>query len=111
MPLFAKKETVYGPEQVSVGDFDITVDGCYRNVVSIPIDLKPHRRLYVKVDSPHPVDVVVARENGSSAEHREGVTHVLMGPYDTGKARSMGVFLGVDKGDKALVTLEAWTER
>lgn len=109
--IFAKREQVYGPEQVSVGDFDVTVDGCYRNVVPISLDLKPHRKLYVKIDSAHPVDVVVAREDHSSAAHKEGVTHVLLGPFDTGRAMSMGVFLGVDKGDKALVTLEAWTDR
>lgn len=111
MPLFAKKEQVYGPEEVSVGDFDITVDGCYRNVVPIPLEVRPHRSLYVKVDSNAPVDVVVAREDGSSVAHKDGVTHTVMGPFDTGKSKSMGVFLGVMKGDKASVTLESWTDK
>ena len=51
MSLFSKKVQVYGPETVSVGDFDPTVDGCYRNVVTIPLNVKPHRMLYVKVSS------------------------------------------------------------
>ncbi len=111
MPLFAKREQVYGPEMISVGDFDITVDGCYRNVVPVPLDVRPHRMLRVRVDSDAPVDVVIAREDGSAAVHRDGVTHAEFGPFDTGKAKSMGVFLGVNKGDKATVTLDAWIDK
>ncbi len=111
MSLFAKKEQVFGPEQISVGDFDVTVDGCYRNVVPVPFDLKPHRMLYVRIDSAHPVNVVVAREDRSSVLHKEGVTHAVLGPFDTGRSRSMGIILGVDKGDRAVVAVEAWTDR
>ena len=71
--MFGKREQVYGPETVSVGDFDITVDGCYRNVVTIPLDVRPHRMLRVSVKSDHPVDVAVAREDHSAAGHKDGV--------------------------------------
>lgn len=111
MPLFNKKEPVYGPETLSVGDFDPTVDGCYRNVVAIPLDVKPRRALMVKVTSDFPVDVVIAKEDHSAAGHKDGITEVVMGPYETGKSHSMGIFLGVYRGDKAKVTVEAWTER
>ena len=47
MSLFEKREQVYGPELVSVGDLDLTVDGGYRNVVTIPLDVKPKRSLMV----------------------------------------------------------------
>ena len=73
MPMFGGRETVFGPETVSVGDFDITVDGCYRNVVPIALDVKPRRMLRVRISSDHPVDVVIAREDRSSACHKEGV--------------------------------------
>lgn len=110
MALFVKREQVYGPEIVSVGDFDVTVDGCYRNVVTIPLEVKPKRMLRVKVTSDHPVDVLVAREDNSSAGHKDGVMEATLGPFETGKSHSMGIFLGVYKGDKAKVTVEAWTD-
>lgn len=109
--LFGKREQVYGPETVSVGDFDITVDGCYRNVVTIPLEVRPHRMLRVSVKSDHPVDVAVAREDHSAAGHKDGVMEATLGPFDTGKHKSMGIFLGVYKGDKAKVTVEAWTDK
>ncbi len=111
MALFDKREQVYGPETVSVGDFDITVDGCYRNVVTIPLEVRPHRLLRVSVKSNHPVDVVVAREDRSSAGHKDGVMDAVLGPFDTGKSKSMGILLGVYKGDKASVVVEAWTDK
>lgn len=111
MSLFEKREQVYGPETLSVGDFDITVDGCYRNVVTIPLDVKPRRMLRVSVKSDHPVDVVVAREDRSAAGHKEGVMEATLGPFDTGKNKGMGILLGVFKGDKAMVTVEAWIDK
>lgn len=109
--MFESRETVYGPETVPVGEFDPTVDGCYRNVVTIALDVKPRRFLRVRVTSDHPVDVVVAREDRSSAGHKEGVMDATFGPYETGRSRSMGILLGVFRGDKANVTVEAWTDR
>ncbi len=111
MSLFERREQVYGPETVSVGDLDLTVDGCYRNVVTIPLDVRPRRALYVHADSDFPVDVVVASETGAAVGHREGVRDATLGPYSTGKLRNMGIILGLYPGDKAKVTLEAWMER
>lgn len=111
MSLFDKREIVYGPETVSVGDLDYSVEGCYRNVVTIPLTVKPKRMLRIRIDSDAPVDVVVANENRSSVEHREGVRMGEFGPYDTGKAKSMGIILGVFRGDKAKVNVEAWVDK
>ena len=111
MSLFDKKEVVYGPETVSVGDLDYSVEGCYRNVVTIPLTVKPKRMLRIRIDSDAPVDVVIANENRSSVEHREGVRTGEFGPYDTGKAKSMGIILGVFRGDKAKVNVEAWVDK
>lgn len=109
--MFDKRVQVFGPEVVSVGDFDPTVDGCYRNVVTISLDVKPRRMLHVKVSSDIPVDVVVANSDRSAAGHREQVTEAVLGPYPTGKSDDMGILLGVFKGDKAKVNLEVWTDR
>ena len=111
MSLFEKREQVYGPELVSVGDLDLTVDGGYRNVVTIPLDVKPKRSLMVKVSSDNPVDVVIANEKGAAIAHKEGVRDALLGPYSTGKLKSMGIVLGLYPGDKAKVNIEAWMER
>lgn len=111
MSLFDKREIVYGPETVSVGDLDYSVEGCYRNVVTIPLTVKPKRMLRIRIDSDAPVDVVIANENRSSVEHREGVRMGEFGPYDTGKAKSMGIILGVFRGDKAKVNVEAWVDK
>lgn len=89
----------------------MTVDGCYRNVVPIELVVKPKRMLRVKISSDHPVDVVIAREDRSSACHKEGVMDATFGPFETGKSRSMGILLGVFRGDKASVTVEAWIDR
>ena len=87
MSLFEKREQVYGPEVVSVGDLDLTVDGGYRNVVTIPLDVKPKRMLTVRVSSDFPVDVVVANEKGTAVGHKEGVRDATLGPYSTGKLK------------------------
>lgn len=111
MSLFAKKVTVLGPEVVSVGDFDPTVDGCYRNVVTIPLEVKPRRQLYVRVRSDNPVDIVVAKDDRSAAGHKENQTDITMGPFDTGKMTSMGIILGIYRGEKASVEIEAWIDK
>lgn len=111
MSLFDKREVVYGPEVVTVGELDYSVEGCYRNVVTIPLVVKPKRMLRVRIKSDAPVDVVVANENRSAAGHREAVREAEFGPYDTGKSKSMGIILGVFRGDKANVTVEAWVDK
>lgn len=111
MSLFDKREQLYGPEVVSVGDLDLSVDGCYRNVITIPLDVKPKRMVYVKVSSDFPVDVVIANEKGAAVGHKDGVRDILLGPYSTGKLKSMGILLGLYPGDRAKVNLEAWMER
>jgi hypothetical protein len=111
MSFFEKRTQVYGPEEISIGEFDATADGFYRNVVTIPLDVKPNHVLYVSVKAGNPVDVVVARENGSAVQHKDRITDVVMGPYPTEKAKSMGIIIGVFRGDRSKATVEAWMER
>ena len=111
MSLFEKRTQVYGPETVEIGQFDPTADGFYRNVVTIPLTIKPNHLLYVKVESDAPVDIVVARDNGSAVQHKDRQTDITMGPYPTEKLKSMGIIVGVYRGDKATARIEAWMER
>jgi len=111
MSLFDKKTQVYGPETLEVGTFDPTVDGFYRNVITIPLEIKHNHVLYVKVKADKPVDIVVARDNGSAIQHKDRQTDVVMGPYPTEKYDSMGIIIGVFRGDISHATVEAWMER
>ncbi len=109
--MFDKREQVYGPETMPIGEFDPTVDGFYRNVITIPLEVRPKRMLRVRVTSDNPVDVAIARGDNSSAGIKTGITDVTMGPYETGKFKSMGILIGIFKGDKATITVEAWTDK
>lgn len=111
MSFFEKRTQVYGPETFTVGQFDPAADGLYRNVYPVELTVKPNHVLYVSVKSDAPVDIVVAREDGSSVQHKDKQMDIVLGPYPTEKHKSMGVILGVFRGDKANVTLEAWMER
>ncbi len=111
MGLFEKRTQVFGPETVSVGDFDITVDGCYRNVFVTTLKVRPRHLLYVSIDSDNPVDVAVANEDNSSAGHKDRITKGVLGPFSTRKFSTMGLFLGVYRGDKAKVRVDVWMEK
>lgn len=111
MSFFDKRTQVYGPETLSIGDFDPTVDGFYRNVVTIPLTIKHNQNLFVKVSSDNPIDIVIARDNGSAVTHKDRQKDIVMGPFPTEKYESMGIILGVFRGDKATAKVEAWTER
>jgi hypothetical protein len=111
MSLFEKRTQVFGPETITVGEFDPTADGFYRNVYPIPLDVKPNHVLYVKLKADKPVDIVIAREDGSAVQHKDRQTDIQMGPFPTDKHKSMGIILGVFRGDKSTVEIEAWMER
>jgi len=111
MALFAKRTQVFGPETFPIGELDLSVDGCYRNVKTFELKVKPKHDLYVEVTSDAPIDVVVAAEDQSKLGYRDQVTDARLGPYDTGKSESMGLLIGVYRGDKATVKAEAWMER
>ena len=111
MSLFEKRTQVYGPEKVTVGEFDASVDGCYRNVFVKTLPVRPRRMLYVSVDSDAPVDVAVANEDNSAAGHRDRMTKGTLGPFSTRDFSTMGLFVGVYRGDKAEVMIEAWIEK
>jgi hypothetical protein len=43
--------------------------------------------------------------------HKDRQTDIVMGPYPTEKYESMGIIIGVFRGDRSTATVEAWTER
>ncbi|MDN5357900.1 MAG: hypothetical protein PWR17_1069 [Candidatus Methanomethylophilaceae archaeon] len=111
MAIFSGKHTVFGPELMSVGDFDPRADGGYRNVVVTQIKVKPKRMLYVQVKSDNPVDVAVVDQKGRPIGHKDGVTDDTLGPISTETWTDMGFIVGLFRGDKAKALVEVWTER
>jgi hypothetical protein len=112
MVLFGnRKVMVFDKADISVGDFDPTVPGCYRNVVSFPFDVRPKKALYAEFESDNPVDVVLANSNGSVAAKHMGVTVYSMGPVVTKDNKDMGLILGVFPGDKAKVSARVWMDK
>ncbi len=111
MALFNRKRRVFGPEMVHVGEFDPTQDSLYRNIVVTEIVVKPNRLLYVHAKSEFPVDLVVLNQTGNPVGHIDNVNDDTLGPISTQEWTEMAIVLGVFRGDKATVELEAWMER
>lgn len=111
MALFTGKQKIFGPELISVGDFDPREDSCYRNIVVTQINVKPKRLLYLHVKADFPVDVVVLNEGGRPVGHIFNVKEGDLGPISTETCNEMAFTLGVFRGDKAKVEVEVWTEK
>lgn len=111
MAIFDSKVVVLEKKDISVGAFDLTADGFYRNVITLPFKVKKRRAVYVNISADNPVDIAVANENGSSVAHKQFVTEGSLGPVPTGNNSEMGLFIAVYPGDKATVNAEVWMER
>ena len=108
MAIFSGKQAVFGPEMMSVGDFDPKADGGYRNVIVTQIKVKPKRMLYVRVKSDNPVDVAVVDQKGRPIGHKDGVTDDTLGPISTETWTDMGFIVGLFRGDKAKMEGLGW---
>lgn len=111
MALFEKKTVLFSEKQLSVGEFDPTKPGCYDNVKTFPIALKPRKALYYSFKSNIPTSIVFANSDNSSVYHKEDQTEIEDGPIPTGNNKEMGLILGVYPGDKAKVDIEIWMEK
>ncbi|MDR1690972.1 MAG: hypothetical protein LBR42_03905 [Candidatus Methanoplasma sp.] len=111
MALFDDRIQVLKVDGVTVGEFDQSADGFYRNVMTFNFNVKKKKAIRVKIRSDNPVDVAVANENGSSMAHKQSMKDGELGPVPTLDNREMGLFLGVYPGDKATVSVEVWMEK
>lgn len=113
MGIFSKEVTVFQREHFVLGEVDPTnISGTgYANVMTFPFDVEKNRVVRVQVKADIPVDVALAYEDSSMAGHKEGVTDGVVGPFPTKKYGNMGLFLGVNPGDKATVSVRVWTDR
>ena len=53
----------------------------------------------------------MANEDNSAAGHKDRITKDVLGPFSTKKFMTMGLFIGVYRGDKAKVSIDAWMEK
>ncbi len=108
--LFDKRTTLVEHQSVTVGEFDINVDGAYRNVITFPMQVKKGKDVFVSVKSDNGVDVSVVNTKGYNAKFSEAVKDSVIGPIHSDEKGTMALILGVYRGDLAHVELEAWME-
>jgi len=111
MAFLKKSETVLKQEGISIGEFDISVEGLYRNVLTIPFKVKRNRSLYIDVAADPSVDVAVANDKGSGIFSKQNISKSNLGPIPTGESKEMGLILGVYPGDKAIVDIKIRMEK
>ena len=101
-----KSETVLRKDGISIGEFDISAEGFYRNIITIPFNVKKNRILYIDVKGIPKVDVALADGRGSGIFSRQNISDDCIGPIPTSDNKEMGLLLGVYPGDKAIVDVE-----
>ena len=108
--LFGKKTILIEHQTVTVGEFNININGAYDNVKTFPLEVKKGRKLFVSVKSDNGVDVSVVDTKGMNESFSEAVKDKLIGPIEVIEKGTMALVLGVYRGDLAHVELEAWME-
>ena len=108
--LFNRRSTLVEHQCITIGEFDITVDGAYKNIITYPLNVKKDRDVFVSVKSDNGVDVSVVNTKGYNTKFSEGVKNAVIGPIHTTEKCTMALILGVYRGDLAHVELEAWME-
>ena len=112
MALFQKEETVFEQNDIRLGEvnYNSPTGTCYDNVLTFGFAVKKNRFIRVSVKSDKPIDVVLARSDNSVAEQALEVTEKILGPVDTKDGVDMGILIGTYPGNRATVSLRAWTD-
>jgi hypothetical protein len=107
--MFRRRTVLIPKTEMTVGEFDPSADGAYRNVKTLPLEVRPKRDLFVSVESNVPIDAAVSDSSGKCITFREKFTSgtISARPEEKGTAALM---IGVFRGDLAKVTIEAWME-
>ena len=108
--LFNRKAVLIEHQELTVGEFNIDIDGAYDNVKTFRLDVKKGRKLFISVRSDNGVDVSVVDTKGMNESFSEAVKDKLIGPIGITEKGTMALILGVYRGDLAHVELEAWME-
>ncbi|MDR2698753.1 MAG: hypothetical protein LBB30_03640 [Candidatus Methanoplasma sp.] len=111
MAMLDGREQVFTLEGLSLGEFDPSAEGFYRNVQTFPFKVKKRRVIRINIKSDIPIDIAVADEKGSTVSYKQAVKEGTIGPLPTDDSKEMGMILGVYPGDKATVSAEIWMAR
>ncbi len=110
MAILRKRTAVIPVQTMTVGEFDPMLPGGYDNVKTFPLPVRKGRSLSVKVEADHPVDVAVSGPDGRVIRFEEGMTSGTLGPIVFEEKCTAALMIGVFRGDKSRLELEAWTE-
>ena len=111
MSLFGtKKVTLVEKQNVTIGEFDITVDGAYRNIMTFRLDVKKGRNVYASIRSDNGVDASLVDVHGYNCKYQPEVKDAILGPVQVDETGTMALVLGVFRGDLAHVEVECWME-
>ena len=108
--LFNKKTVLVERQELTIGEFNIEINGAYDNVKTFRLDVKKGRKLFVSVRSDNGVDVSIVDTKGMNTSFSEAVKEKIIGPVEIIEKGTMALILGVYRGDLAHVELEAWME-
>jgi hypothetical protein len=92
---------------VSLGEFDPSVDGAYRNVKTFPLAVSPGE-LFVSVTSDRPVDIAITSADGICLKFKDSILCDTLGPIEVSKKGTMALIAGVFRGDRAELRVRAW---
>jgi hypothetical protein len=110
MSLFNRKTVLLPRQTMTVGEFDITVDGAYRNVKTFPLETKKGKSLFVYLKSDIGVDVSVVDAKGMDEKFCQAVKDQTIGPVPIMEKGTMALLVGVYQGDLAHIEIEVWME-
>jgi hypothetical protein len=101
------KKKILFEEQITIGEFDPSVDGAYRNVKTFPIHAK-QGEMFISVDSDKPVDIAMSNGDGICIKFKESILNDVVGPIVITKKDTMALAVGVFRGDKAEPKIKIW---
>ena len=103
------KKTVLFEESISIGEFDPSADGAYRNVKTFPLIVK-RGRIFISADSDKPVDIALSDSDGICIKFKNSIISDTIGPIELTRKQTVTLMVGVYKGDKAELGIKVWME-
>ncbi|MDR0778213.1 MAG: hypothetical protein LBE48_02080 [Methanomassiliicoccaceae archaeon] len=107
--MLGKKGTVLLDDRLTLGEFDPSAEGAYRNVKSFPLQVKQGKKLFVSVNSDNPVDVALSDSDGICIKFKGSILNDTI-DIETTKKGVFALILGIFRGDKAELKVKVWTE-
>ena len=108
--LFDRKDILVEHQNLTVGEFNINIDGAYDNVRTFPLEVRKGKNVFVSVKSDNGVDVCVVGTDGMNQKFSAAAKDVTLGPIPVKEKGTMSLVLAVFRGDLAHVEVEAWME-